>query len=156
MTEIRLAGAADVADLCRLVAGFRDHLRAVQPSDAELAARLPGLLADRSLEFALALLERSPVGYTMMRWLASPWSAGGEAFLEDLYVLASARGRQVGRALLRHALARARAKGAGLLALTTHEKNSAAQALYRAEGLAPQRSKLWGEGAEVRWVIELA
>jgi len=95
------------------------------------------------------------VGYTQTRFYASSWSSGVEALLEDLFVLPSARGRSIGRLLLRHALQRAAARGARLLGLATNEQNTAAQSLYRSEGLRPQSTKIWENGREIRWVVEL-
>ena len=121
--EIRLAGPGDGGGLAALVRAFRDHLGATTPSDRELAERLPEALADPSLEFACAWLEDRAVGYTQTRFFASLWTPGGEAVLEDLFVLAELRGRGVGRLLLRHALQRARERGATRLGLTTNERN---------------------------------
>lgn len=153
--EIRVARPGDAEDLRPLVAAFRDHLRADAPPDAELRVWLPRLLADPAIEFAWARLDGRPVGYTQTRFYASLWVSGLEALLEDLFVLPAARGRDVGRSLLRHALARARARGVRLLGLTTNERNEVAQALYRSEGLRPQGARLWAGGREVRWVVEL-
>jgi ribosomal protein S18 acetylase RimI-like enzyme len=153
--ELRLADPDDLESLRLLVAAFRDHLKADAPTDRELAAHLPVALADPAIEFACAWLEGSAVGYSQTRFYFSVWSAGIEALLEDLFVLPGARGREVGRALLRHALGRARERGARLLVLNTNERNEAAQALYRSEGLRPQAAKLWGGGREIRWAAEL-
>jgi catechol 2,3-dioxygenase len=148
------AGPADASNLAPLVAAFRDHLEAKEPSDRELVERLPRLLVDPTLAFACARRAGEPVGYTQTRFLPSLW-AGREAWLEDLYVLPSGRGAGVGRALLRHALSRARERGCALLGLTTNEHNLAAQALYRSEGLRLQGVKRWGSGREIRFVVEL-
>ena len=153
--EIRIAGAADAETLQTVVAAFRDHLGASEPADREIAERLPRLLRDPSLEFACASLEGRVVGYTQTRFLPSLWVAGGEALIEDLFVLPADRGRAVGRLLLRHALRRARERGATQLSLTTNERNEPAQALYRSEGLAPQGEKRWAGGREIRWVARL-
>jgi ribosomal protein S18 acetylase RimI-like enzyme len=149
---IRLAGSDDVATLAALIAAFRDHLAAQSPSDEELRRDLPGSLADPGIEFCCAWLGGEAVGYTQTRFLSSVWGGGVEAHLEDLFVIPSARGRAVGRALLRHAMARASAKGAGRFTLNTNERNLAAQALYRSEGLSPQSHALYPDGREVVWV----
>jgi ribosomal protein S18 acetylase RimI-like enzyme len=152
---IRITGAADLESVGALVAAFRDHLKAETPTDAELARELPDVVGDPSIEFACAFSEGEALGYTQTRFYRSLWAPGIEALLEDLFVIPAARGRGVGRALLRHALVRARARGARLLGLTTNERNEAAQSLYRAEGLRPQAAKLWVDGREIRWVVEL-
>jgi GNAT superfamily N-acetyltransferase len=147
--------SGESARLAPLVGAFRDHLRVSAPTDRELLLLMPRLLADPSLEFAVATLDGAPVGYTQMRLHASLWRPPAEALLEDLFVLPAARGRAVGRALLRHAVGRARTRGARLLALTTNERNQGAQALYRSEGLEPDRTEIWNGGREIRWVIDL-
>jgi aminoglycoside 6'-N-acetyltransferase I len=153
--EIRIAQPGDAGDIAHLVAAFRDHLQASVPTDLDLEARLTDLLADPSIEFAYACLDGQAVGYTQTRFYASLWAAGIEALLEDVFVAAAVRGRAIGRALLRHALQRARQRRARLLGLTTNERNEAAQALYRSEGLRPQGARIWEGGREVRWVVEL-
>jgi len=153
--EIKVARAEDAESIRVLVAAFRDHLQAGAPSDAALEAQLPDLLSDPSLEFTCAWFQSHAVGYTQTRFFPSIWASGLEAHLEDLFVLPSVRGRAIGRSLLRHALQRARERGARLLGLTTNERNEAAQNLYRSEGLHPRAAPIWAEGREIRWVVEL-
>jgi ribosomal protein S18 acetylase RimI-like enzyme len=153
--EIELAGPDDFESVRLLVAAFRDHLRADSPSDADLGAHLRQALRDPSIEFACARLQGRAVGYTQTRFFRSLWVAGLEALLEDLFVLPELRGRAVGRALLRHALARARERGARLVGLTTNERNRTAQGLYRSEGFRPQSAAIWPDGREIRWIVRL-
>lgn len=152
---VHVAKSADAERVAYLVGAFRDHLRAPAPTDVQLGVLVPRLLAEPSLEFAYAERDAEPVGYTQTRFYTSLWASGTEALLEDLFVLAPARGSGVGRKLLRHALERARERGARLLGLTTNERNRAAQSLYRAEGLRPQSARIWENGREIRWVVEL-
>jgi catechol 2,3-dioxygenase len=153
--EIKVAGTDDAETLRGLIAAFRDHLQLTAPTDSDLEEQLPGLLSDRAIEFACAWLGGDAIGYTQTRFYASVWARGVESLLEDIFVLPSSRGRAVGRLLLRHALERARARGAKLLGLTTNERNKTAQLLYRSEGLAPQSTKIWENGREIRWVVDL-
>ena len=153
--KIAPAGSADAPALAALIAGFRDHLRAKLPSDAEIARRLPDVLADPAIEYACAWQGERAVGYAQTRFWTSVWARGTEAQLDDLYVVPSARGRDVGRGLLRYALARAAARGALRFGLNTNEQNDAAQALYRSAGLAPQSHALYPGGREVFWVKDL-
>ena len=152
---IRRASLADADALAALIAGFRDHLRASVPTDAELRDHLPRALDDPGIEFCCAWLAEEPVGYAQTRFVTSIWAPGVEAHLEDLFVLPSARGKAVGRGLLRHALARARERGARRFSLNTNEANRAAQALYRSEGLLPQSHALYPGSREVVWVRDL-
>jgi ribosomal protein S18 acetylase RimI-like enzyme len=153
--EIRRAGPDDLATLAALVGAFRDHLADGEPSDKAIRRQLPRALADPSIEFACAWLDGRPVGYSQTRFLTSIWTGGVEAHLEDIFVVASARGRAVGGALLEHAIARAEARGAGRFSLNTNEGNAAGQALYRSHGLSPQSHSLYPGGREVLWVKAL-
>ncbi len=153
--EIAVAAIDDLESIRLLVTAFRDHLQADAPSESDLAAHLPQALTDSSIEFACARLQGRAVGYTQTRFFRSVWTSGLEALLEDLFVLPEFRGRAVGRALLRHALERARGRGARLVGLTTNERNRTAQGLYRSEGLSPQSARIWPDGREIRWVVRL-
>lgn len=102
-----------------------------------------------------AWIDDEAVGYTQTRFFTSVWVGGTEAHLDDLFVVPWARGQAVGRSLLRHALARAHARGALRFGLNTNERNEAAQALYRSEGLSPQSPALYPGGREVLWVKEI-
>jgi len=152
---IRPAGLGDAAVLAGLVAGFRDHLAARAPIDRDLERDLPLVLRDTAIEFCCAWLDGDPVGYTQTRFWTSVWVGGIEAQLDDLFVVPAARGRAVGRSLLRHAVARAAARGARRFGLNTNERNEAAQSLYRSEGLAPQSHALYPGGREVLWVKDI-
>lgn len=152
---IRRAGSEDAAALASLIQGFRDHLAASVPTDADLQRHLPCALNDPEIEFHRAWLGGETVGYTQIRFLTSIWAPGLEAHLEDLFVVGSARGKAVGRALLRHALARARERGARRFSFNTNEGNWVAQSLYRSEGLSPQSHSLYPRGREVPWVRDL-
>ena len=55
---------------------------------------------------------------------------GPSCYLQDLFTLASARGDGVGRALIEHVAAAARAAGAARLYWQTHETNAVAMRLY--------------------------
>jgi GNAT superfamily N-acetyltransferase len=149
--RIRNAAPPDAPALARLIAAFRDHLLAKAPADSEIREQLPRALQDPSIEFACAWLGDEAVGFTQARFLTSVWAAGLEAFLEDLFVVASVRRQSVGRALLRHVLARAEARGAHRFSLTTNDRNETAHSLYRSEGLAPVSHALYPGGREVLW-----
>ena len=153
---IRPSTVDDLTALAGLIGAFRDHLGATVPSDAEILRDLPRALGDPGIEFCCAWIDDRPVGYTQTRFFTSVWVGGTEAHLDDLFVVASARRRAVGRSLLRHALSRARARGAVRFGLNTNEMNARAHALYRSEGMAPQSHALYPGGREVFWVISIA
>lgn len=154
--EIRVATRRDEAALRSLVAAFRDHLGAEDPSEGALRRMLPALLSDRATEFVLALAAQGePAGYAQTRFFASLWAGGLEAQLEDLFVLPTGRGVGLGTALLRYALARASARHARLIGLQTNERNAVALRLYRREGFAIAAEAVWSGGREIRLVRSL-
>jgi len=152
---IRPAGLSDLDALVALIGGFRNHLGAKLPTDAEIRRDLPRALNDTGLEFSCAWIDRAPVGYAQVRFFMSVWVGGTEAHLDDLFVVSAARGQGVGRSLLRHTIARSEARGALRFGLNTNERNEAGQSLYRSEGMAPQSHALYPGGREVFWVKEL-
>ncbi len=152
--EIRVAGPEDARAVVVLVAGFRDHLGARLPSDAELQGYVPEALRLPETEVCIARLRDADLGYALTRFSGSIWAVGLEAHLDDLFVFESSRGRSIGRSLLRFALARAKARGVRRFTLNTNERNTAAHALYRSEGLAPQAHALYPDSHEVVWVRE--
>lgn len=71
--KIRTAGLADVTVLAALIAGFRNHLDAKLPTDAEIQAHLPRALDDPGIEFSCAWLDGEAVGYRQTRFFISVW-----------------------------------------------------------------------------------
>jgi len=60
----------------------------------------------------------------------STWTVGDYCYLQDLIVAPAARGRGLGRALVEHVYAAARAAGCSRVYWLTHETNTDAMALY--------------------------
>jgi GNAT superfamily N-acetyltransferase len=60
----------------------------------------------------------------------SCWTIGDYCYLQDLFVAEEARGRGLGRALIRAVEERARAAGASRIYWLTHETNARARSLY--------------------------
>jgi len=149
--SIRNVTASDMQDLSSLIKGFRDHLMAQSPVDSDIDLHLPRAMHDPSIEFACAWLEDRAVGFTQMRFFTSIWASGIEAYLDDVFVIPSARRQKVGRSLLRHVLARAEARHAVRVSLKTNERNESAQALYSAAGFMLTSHRLFPGGREVFW-----
>jgi len=151
--KLRAACLEDAPVLGTLIGAFRDHLGVTRPTEEDLTSHLPRILADASTEFCLGFAEDGDAfGYTQCRFLPSVWASGLEAHLEDLFVVAAARGQGLGGELLRFALARAASRGAVSIGLHTNERNHAAQAFYRKAGFEPQSGPRWQDGHEVYWV----
>lgn len=132
--QIRQATAADLDRLVPLFDAYRVFYG--QPSDPELAR---SFLRDRfehlqSIVF-LALARDRPLGFTQLYPSFSSARARRIFILNDLFVVAEARGRGVGRALLAAAAEHGKAVGAARLTLSTGVDNRTAQALYEAAGL---------------------
>lgn len=60
----------------------------------------------------------------------SCWTAGDYIYLQDLFASPAVRGQGVGRALIEHVYAQARASGAARVWWLTHESNQQAMLLY--------------------------
>jgi GNAT superfamily N-acetyltransferase len=95
---------------------FDDHLRRVEAGEARTM---------------VALLDGAVVGVCSLEWRDPFWTAGTHAWLPDLIVTESARGRGIGRALLADAVAAALARGASQLSLESGRARLAAHGLYR-------------------------
>jgi ribosomal protein S18 acetylase RimI-like enzyme len=78
------------------------------------------------------------------------WSRGQEAYLAELYVVSSQRGRGFGRELIAEALRVARERGADYAFVVTSEDDRLAQRLYEVAGF--RRTE--GEGGPVMLAYE--
>lgn len=79
---------------------------------------------------AFARADGRPVGIVHYLRQRSTWSVEDVCYLEDLYVEAGARGHGVGRRLIEHVYAEARAMGCAQVYWLTHQTNSDAMLLY--------------------------
>jgi GNAT superfamily N-acetyltransferase len=70
------------------------------------------------------------VGLVHFVFHPTTWSSGGNCYLEDLFVVPSARGQRVGRRLIAAVAAAAKAQGAAVLYWQTEEFNGTARRLY--------------------------
>jgi len=131
--QVRRVDAAEADLVAPLFALYRQFYG--QPYDEEKAA---GFLRDRvSLGQSVVLVAevaREPVGFTQLYPTFSSVSAAVKWVLNDLYVVASARGNGVAAALMAHAELLARAAGACSLTLETGSDNVTAQRLYKRQG----------------------
>jgi ribosomal protein S18 acetylase RimI-like enzyme len=101
-----------------------------------LAPRLAALIADGRVTVLLARAEPggAPVGVAAMRLQPSIVGLAQEAYLAELYVVPSRRGRGHGRELITDAMRVAREQGADYAFLITSETDQLAQRLYEAAG----------------------
>jgi GNAT superfamily N-acetyltransferase len=125
---IRPATPADAAEIARLNAAY-DDLRA---TPEQIAAQL---VAAAPIETAfLAEVDGRVAGMACLRLLPTVCDPTPYAELTELFVEADARRLGVGRALVAHIEAQARARGATELVLMTAWRNTNAHAFYHALG----------------------
>jgi diamine N-acetyltransferase len=114
------------------------------PFDAAASrATLAELLAHPEYGRAwLLLADDKPVGYAVVALAFSLEFGGRSAFLDELYVRPSSRGRGVGSIALRLLQSACRRLGALSVALEVHLDNTRAEALYRREGFTSNGRQL--------------
>ena len=133
--QLWVAGVDEARTVARLMAGFRDHLGYERPSDNAILAGVERLIEDVSTEFVLGSphADAPPAGVAQLRFRQSIWMVR-DCLIEDVYVDPGARGAGLGRALVAHALERARARGCRRAELDVSEGNAAGLALYGSLG----------------------
>jgi GNAT superfamily N-acetyltransferase len=141
---VRLARRDDEAEVASLIAGFRDYYGEAEPGDGRIAEVVAELIDDDRTEFLLA--GDPAVGVAQIRFRPSIWTGADDAWLEDLFVLESARRMGAGRALAEACLERARARGCRRIQLDANERNSAALRLYESLGFSSSTPGRWEGG----------
>ncbi len=106
------------------------------PPPDELETRLVDLIRGGHVTVLLARAPgtATPVGVAVMRVQPSLWGQTQEAYLAELYVKPSLRGKGYGRELITDAQRVARERGADYMFLITSEDDRLAQRLYEAAG----------------------
>jgi GNAT superfamily N-acetyltransferase len=133
--HVWVAGPNEAETVARLLVEFRDHLGYDRPSENAVLAGVEKLLEDVSTEFLIGAPnpDAPPAGVAQLRFRRSIWMAA-DCLVEDVFVADGARGAGLGRALVTHALERARARGCRRAELDVSEVNEAALALYASLG----------------------
>lgn len=135
MIDIRPATPNDVPVILRFVedlAAFEREPDAVKATEPMLAAALFG--AHPAAEAVIAESDGVAVGHAIFFHNFSTWEGKRGLYLEDLYVTPSARGRGIGRALLRHLARLAVERDCARFEWSVLDWNEGAIALYRALG----------------------
>jgi GNAT superfamily N-acetyltransferase len=134
---------ADLPELLLLMRGYCDFYE-VDPSDDALLAMSRMLIDDPELE-GVQLIARDAdgeaVGFATIFWTWSTLSASRLAVMNDLFVVADARGGGHADALIAECVERARSRGATELAWQTAKDNARAQAVY--ERVGATRDERW-------------
>jgi GNAT superfamily N-acetyltransferase len=149
VTRAWVAAAHEAGAVAELMAGFRDHFGATEPSAASLLASVQRIMAEPDSEFLLA--GDGPAAVLQLRFRWSLWKDAPDAWVEDLFVRADARRQGLGDALIGLAIERAAARGARRIELDCFEDNAPALALYERNGFSTRskgaaRSLLLGRG----------
>jgi GNAT superfamily N-acetyltransferase len=97
------------------------------------AAHLADAAAGRAYS-RVAEVDGKAVGFCCIEWQRPFWTDEVHAWMPDLIVRETHRGRGIGRALLSDALAHAGAAGAAQVSLESGPRRMAAHALYRSTG----------------------
>jgi ribosomal protein S18 acetylase RimI-like enzyme len=129
---IRRAGPADARTVARLLHDFNSEFDVFTPGVAALTERAGELLG--SGEITVLFGGEGPDGLAQLRFRPSVWNRSLDAYLEELYVAPSLRGRGIGRALLESAMELSRERGATRIELGTSEDDTAALGLYTSCG----------------------
>jgi ribosomal protein S18 acetylase RimI-like enzyme len=132
--QTRRATPGDANSVARLLHDFQQEFDEPSPGVEALEERYADLIRNRDMTVLLA--GDAPDGFAQIRYRPWVYSAGPQAhaYLEELYVVPSLRGRGIGRALLGAAMDMARSEGATHMELGTSEDDAAARALYESAG----------------------
>jgi GNAT superfamily N-acetyltransferase len=128
--EIRPVSTADHAAWLPLWQGYLDFYQ------AEIADEVSAITWQRFLDpaepmhAALAWQDGRAVGLVHFIYHRSCWTVGDYCYLQDLFVADDQRGGGLGRLLIEHVYAQARAAGASRVHWLTQESNSNARQLY--------------------------
>lgn len=80
---------------------------------------------------ALAWVDGKAVGMVNFIYHRTNWSIGNACYLQDLYVDSAQRGLGIGRHLIEHVYAAAKAENCSKVYWVTHETNATAISLYQ-------------------------
>ena len=133
-TTLQTASNAHITDLLRMVEAFYalEHI----PFDADCSrAALAPLLGDSDLgRVYLIEVDGQMAGYCVICFGYSLEFGGRDAFIDEIFVLETHRGKGIGRTVLEKVAEEARALGIRALHLEVERNNTPAQRLYDRAG----------------------
>jgi len=134
MFEARGATAADLPAILEMMEDFNAG-EGIAFDRAVFRPRLERLVSDSGLGRVLLFeADDGPSGYAIVTWGYDLEYGGRDAFLTELFVRASHRGRGLGRLALAAAEDAARSGGAHALHLLVRHENAGALGLYHRAG----------------------
>ncbi len=128
--EISPVTAADHAAWLPLWQGYLDFYRSELPAATSAVTWQRFLAPSEPTHAALAWRDGQAVGLVQWIFHRSNWSVEDSCYLQDLFVAADSRGGGIGRRLIEHVYAEARAAGATRVHWLTQEDNYSGRQLY--------------------------
>ncbi|MGO4389250.1 N-acetyltransferase family protein [Microvirga sp. 2YAF29] len=142
---IRLARLGDAADVAALVRAVDLHYAGpdiARPIEPTVAMVEHSMREAEGTRYALAFMDGRAIGLACFALLRPGFKLTGLLFLKELFVESSARGQEVGAALMLWLAAYAREHGVTRIDLTTEGGNQGARAFYERLG-AEQKDKVF-------------
>jgi ribosomal protein S18 acetylase RimI-like enzyme len=134
-------GEADVALLVAMARSFHEEDgHPLMPAGEQALRQL--VVGDAFGRCWIVYEGEEPVGYAVLTLGFSVEYGGRDGFVDDLYLVPSARGRGIGRGVLSFLLDEARALGIGTLHLEVAAENDSAARLYEALGFVATGRRL--------------
>jgi GNAT superfamily N-acetyltransferase len=136
--HIREANPIDVPVILRFIRELAEYerlLHEVEATEAELARTLFG--ENPVARVLIAEVKDIPVGFALYFYNYSTFLAKPGIYLEDLYVQPEARGRGIGKALLKHLAQLAAQEDCGRLEWRVLDWNEPSIAFYKSLGAKP-------------------
>jgi ribosomal protein S18 acetylase RimI-like enzyme len=135
--ELGTASAADLPQLVELLGILFTQEAELNPDPQKQRRALEMILADASrARIYVAREANKVVAMATLHYTTSTAEGGKASWFEDCIVRPEYRRKGIGKALLEHVIAQARAEGALRVMLLTDGDNARAQALYRKAGFA--------------------
>ncbi|MCW8306919.1 GNAT family N-acetyltransferase [Acidiphilium sp. PA] len=149
---LRDATPADTDAVLALVHDLAVYERAPDAVDMTAPMLHAALFGDRPLAHAIVAEDEDLLGFALYFTSFSTWTGKAGIYLEDLFVKPQARGRGIGKALLRHLAAEAIRRDCARLEWQVLDWNAPAIAFYRSLGAEPldewTRYRVKGEALE--------
>ena len=128
--QIRPVTAADHAAGLPLWQAYLDFYETRLPDEVSAVTWQRLLDPAETTNSALAWVDGKAVGMVNFIYHRSNWSVENSCYLQDLYVDSEQRGLGIGRQLIEHVYATAKATGCAKVHWLTHETNATAISLY--------------------------
>ena len=138
--SIRRAARRDVPTILRLIRGLAEYERLAPQMEATAERiRRHGFGRPRYFETLICRRGRTPIGFALYYFTYSTFLGRPTLYLEDLFVLAEARGNGAGTALLRALAKVAVRRGCGRMEWTVLDWNTPSIRFYRKLGAKLRR-----------------